>query len=134
MSAKQLSIEDLRTLINEGKANDPLVFLECVMNGQDPRELSKLYKLVCEVDEFTSGQPSEEDWSEIVDLVMSTYKYQPVSLGQSVGASKTLAEYLHAKRKQVELNGNLTEGKSVQNNPLTEEEIILFKERFNEEF
>ena len=69
----------------------------------------------------------------MVDLVRAFYKYSPVSLSESVAASKTLAEYLHAKRKQVEItNGDGNSNGS--NTPLTEEEIILFREKFNDDF
>jgi hypothetical protein len=134
MQPKQLSIEDLRGLINKGEAKDPLIFLESVMNGHDPRELSSVYELVCEIDSFTDGELSKSDWSEIVNHVTSRYKYHTVPLSDSITASKTLAEYLHAKRKQVEINGG--EGGTVDpaKQPLTAEEIELFKEKFNDDF
>ena len=133
MSKRPLTVEELRDLINAGEANDPLIFLESVMSGQDPRRLSDIYKLVLEIQDFSDGKPSEEDWAEIVDKVISSYKYHTVSMGESASAARTLAEYLHAKRKNVELNGGASSG-SVQSDPLTEEEIELFKEKFNDEF
>lgn len=134
MQPKPLSIEDLRDLINKGEAKDPLVFLEAVMNGQDPRRLSSIYELICEIDSFTNGELSKSDWAEIVDHVSSRYKYHTVSLGDSLAASKTLAEYLHAKRKQVELNGAQGATADPAHHPLTTEEIELFKEKFNDDF
>jgi hypothetical protein len=92
---------DLRDLINKGEAKDPLVFLESIMNGQDPRRLSSIYELVNEIDSFSNGELSKSDWSEIVAHVCDRFKYHTVPLGDSLAASKTLAEYLHAKRKQV---------------------------------
>lgn len=133
MSKNNISIEDLRDLINKGEAGDPLVFLESVMNGQDPRRLSDIYNLVMEIQDFSDGEPSSEDWAEIVDLVISRYRYHHVSLGESSQAAKTLAEYLHAKRKHVEMSGSRNGGQS-EVPPLTEEEIMLFKEKFNDEF
>ena len=134
MSHQPISIEQLRDLINKGEVNDPLVFLESIMNGQDPRKLSRIYELVCEIDDFKQDQVSNEDWNELYDLVFNNYKYYTVSLADSIGASKTLAEYLHAKRKQVEVRGAEGSSGDPANNPLTEEEIILFRERFNDEF
>jgi hypothetical protein len=134
MPHKSLSIKDLRELIHEGEAKDPLVFLEAVMNGQDPRRLSSIYELIMEIDAFTNGELSKDDWNEIVDHVMNRFKYHTVTLSESITASKTLAEYLHAKRKQVEVNGGNSGSASVQDNPLTEEEIELFKEKFNDDF
>lgn len=132
MSSNPITVEQLRDLINKGEAADPLVFLESVMNGQDPRKLSDIYKLVLEIQDFSDGKPSDEDWAEIVDIVISRYKYYTVSMTESSNAAKTLAEYLHAKRKNVEVSGST--GNSVNGNPLTEEEIITFKEVFNDEF
>lgn len=134
MKIKPLSIEDLRELINKGESKDPLVFLEAVMNGQDPRRLSSIYELIFEIDSFTNGDISKSDWSEIVDQVSSNYKYHAVSLTDSINASKTLAEYIHPKRKQVELNGTQGTTTDPAHHPLTTEEIELFKEKFNDEF
>jgi hypothetical protein len=134
MPSKSLSIMDLRDLINKGEAKDPLVFLESIMNGQDPRRLSSIYELVNEIDSFSNGELSKSDWSEIVAHVCDRFKYHTVPLGDSLAASKTLAEYLHAKRKQVEITGNQDGSVNSSNNPLSEEEIELFKEKFNDEF
>lgn len=133
MTHRSLSIEELRGLINKGEAQDPLVFLEAVMNGQDPRNLSSVYELIMEIDSFTNGELEKSDWAEIVDHVSCRYKYNTVSLSDSLGASKTLAEYLHSKRKQIEIKDGSSEG-SVADNPLTEDEVELFKEKFNDEF
>lgn len=104
------------------------------MSGQDPRNLSRVYELVCEIDEFNSNEDiPRSDWNEIVDLVMYDYKFQAVSLGESRSAARTLAEYLHAKRKHVELSDK-SASNNPGDNPLTEEEIELFKEKFNEDF
>lgn len=134
MTQPPLTIEELRGLIKKGEAKDPLIFLESVMNGQDPREYSTLYDLVMEIDEFSNGELTKEDWNEVVDHIMTRFKYKTVSLGDSINASKTLAEYLHPKRKQVELTGSGSTTGSVQDSPLTEEEIHLFREKFNDEY
>jgi len=134
MKQKPLTIDELRDLINKGEAKDPLVFLEAVMNGQDPRGLSRLYKLVTDIQEFNNGEPDPSDWAEVIDLVMSDFKFRGVILGESIAAAKTLSEYLYPKRKQVDIGGSQGGSGDIQNNPLTEEEIELFKERFNDEF
>lgn len=134
MQHKPLTVKDLRALIHEGEAKDPLVFLEAVMNGQDPRRLSSIYELVTEIDSFCDGDISKSDWHDIVDLVMNDFRYHTVTLSESITASKTLAEYLHAKRKQIELNGGDPTIISAHDDPLTEEEIMLFKETFNDDF
>jgi hypothetical protein len=116
MSKTPLKIEELRELIHKGEAADPLIFLESVMNGG-----------------FTNGELSPEDWNEIMDYTINHAKYKPVALSESHSAAKTLAEYLHPKRKQIEkIDPSLAgDGSHV---PLTEEEIELFKEKFNDEF
>lgn len=135
MTYKPLSIEELRDLINKGSVSDPIVFLESIMNGHDPRKLSRVYELVCEIDSFNdSGDIPRSDWNELVDLVLSEYKYQSVSLNESTSAARTVAEYLHPKRKQIETKGGSNGSSSPSDNPLTEEEIEVFKEKFNDDF
>lgn len=133
MSRKPTSVEALRELINKGEAQDPLIFLESVMNGQDPRRLSSIYELIVEIDSFSDGEISKADWCEIVDHVYQRYKYHTVSMSESMSAAKTIAEYMHAKRKQVETLG-ADSVSDPANHPLTADEIELFKEKFNEEF
>ena len=133
MSYQALTIPQLRDLINTNQATDPLVFLESVMNGQDPRRLSAMYTLIMEIDSFCDGDLSKSDWNEIVDLVSKQFKYHEVSLSESTQAAKTLSEYIHAKRKQIEkIDGNAQVGGSAT--PLTHEDIELFKEKFNDDF
>lgn len=134
MNHKPLTVEDLRDLINKGQAKDPLIFLESVMNGKDPRNMSRLYKLVAEISDFSDGEIHPSDWAEVVDLVLADHKYRPVGIGESITAAKTMAEYMYPKRKQIDTNGGSGANGSVSNSPLTEEEIELFKERFNDEF
>ena len=133
MSQKPLSVKEIRALINKGEASDPLVFLESVMNGQDPRRLSSIYRLVHDINDFSGGDLTPSDWAEIVDHVTERYQYHVTHISESMSAAKTLAEYLHPKRKQVEISG-MGEGTNVASSPLTDDEIELFKEKFNDEF
>lgn len=112
---------------------DPLIFLESVMLGQDPRALSDLYMLVNDINDLTDGSPSESDWAEVLDTVQKYYKYQPVALNQSLAAGKTLAEYKHPRKKQIEHvdDNNQIAKLSVE---LSDEEIERFKKVFNEQF
>ena len=134
MTTARLSIPDLRDRIHAGEAMDPLVFLESVMSGQDPRRLSKLYDLVSDINDFSGGNVCKEDWQEVVEEVSKYHKFVQVSISEYHGAANTLAQYLHPKRKQIELNGALGSGQDLNSSPLSEEEIELFKERFNDEF
>ena len=134
MPTTPLTVDELRKLIRQGEAADPLVFLEAVMNGQDPRKASELCELVSEIDGFSEGDIARHDWAEVVSFVTSNLQYQPVTLAESMTAGKTLAEYLHPKRKQVDISG-LGAGAGVNaQSPLTAEEVELFREKFNEQF
>jgi hypothetical protein len=115
------------------KLGDPLVFLSAITAGYDPREVSKIHELVNEIDNFSSGSPSKSDWEEVVDHVNQYHKYKAVTVAESLNASKALAEYLHPKRKQVE-NIDKSNGNQAHNDPLSEDEILTFKEVFNDEF
>lgn len=128
-----LSIKELRSLISKGESKDPLVFLESVMSGQDPRATSRIHELVMEIDAFSGGEPDPEDWREIVEYVQDHMMYKTVSISESMAAGKTLAEYIHPKKKHVEIS-ETNNSASIQDDPLTEEEIELFKEKFNDEF
>lgn len=134
MPNKPLTISQLRELVNKGECKDPLVFLESVMTGQDPRQLSSIYELIMEIDSFCDGDVSKDDWHEILDHVMTRFKYKTVSMADSMNASKTLAEYLHPKRKQVEISSSTSSSGDPSSHPLTEDEIDLFKEKFNDDF
>ena len=132
MSDDLLSIDEMRQLIKDGEASDPLVFLECVMNGQNPTRYSGLYELLLEIDSFTGGDISKEDWLEIMAHAEKYCKYHIVSIGESLSAAKSLAEYIHPKKKEIDIKGEINGVEHV--NELTEEEIRLFKDRFNDEF
>lgn len=133
MQQAKLTIDQYRELIESGDSRDPLIFLEAVMNGQDPRKVSELYALVMDIEDLSNGNPSRDDWNELVDFVVRNHKYTAVSLSESTSAANTLASYLHAKRKQIERGdiGSIGGGKT---EPLTDEEIERFKRKFNSEF
>lgn len=133
MSKQPIDVNNLRDLIHNGKSQDPLIFLEALMSGQDPRQFSAIYSLILEINSFTDGYISKSDWDEVVDFASKHSRYAPVSIGESHSAAKTLAEYLYPKRKQIELK-NGDNSSSVGNDPLNEDEIELFKEKFNDEF
>lgn len=134
MPYKPITIEDLRALIHKGEVKDPLVFLESIMSGQDPRRLSSIYELICEIDSFTNGELSKDDWAEIVNHVTTRFKYHAVSMSESINAAKTIAEYMYPKRKQIDTGGSSSGALDPSQHPLTVEEIELFKEKFNDEF
>lgn len=128
----KLSIEQLRELIHDGEASDPLIFLESVMNGQDPRRLSDIYKLALDIEEFSDGVPSPDEWFELFEQIRLACKYKTVSLAESTSAAKTVAEYLHAKRKSLEIaDGNKDQAEVPD---LTKDQIIRFLTIYEREF
>lgn len=130
--SKPLTIEQFRDQINEGKASDPLVFLEAVMNGQDPRRLSEVYKLALNIEEFSDGVPTYDEWCDLFTVIKSACKFHVVSMNESTSAAKTVAEYLHPKRKSIEnIDGNAG---SMIVEPLTKKEIKSFLTIYEDEF
>lgn len=127
----KITIDELRDLINKGEATDPLIFLESVMNGQDPRGLSEIYKLVCEIDEWGS-LPTRHEWEDLVGMIRAQCKYSLVSLSESTAAAKTVAEYLHSKKKSIETIEGNSEGSIGK--PLNEKEIRAFLKIYESEF
>lgn len=131
MPGENINIEDLRELINAGICVDPLVSLEAYASGQDPRSISELYTYITDLHDLNNGPPDADDWAEIVDMVQE-YKYKPVPLETSLKASTVLAEYLHAKRKQIETVDKNSVG--IQDIKLDEFDIELVKEIFERDF
>ncbi len=130
--SKSLNIEEFRELIHQGEASDPLIFLESVMNGQDPRRYSEVYQLALDIDDFSGGCPGPDEWAEMFDKIRVLLKYKPVSLSESTTAAKTIAEYLHAKRKQVETK-NL-DNEQGQPAKLSKKEIRAFLKIYEGDF
>ena len=130
MAEDRVSIDELRGRIHDGECSDPIVLLESLVAGVDPRRTSELYDLIEEISDF--GFPDDSDWQSILNLVRGKFKYDSVSISESHSAAKTLAEYLHSKRKQIDINTNNSEEASVPE--LTELEIETFKQVWNDEF
>lgn len=129
--SKKLSIDQFRELINKGQATDPLVYLESVMQGQDPRGLSEIYVLANEINEWSDGAPDPDEWAELFNKIQKHAKFAIVSLSESTAAAKTLAEYVHAKRKSIE---NIDASATTKTEDLTEDEIRSFLEIYEGEF
>lgn len=105
-----------------GKTVDPLKFLELVMAGVDPRYLSEIHKLLASFRCGPDGRPSILDWHTLTDLIQSKYRLEPVELKESLNAGKDLANYLHPKRKQVDMNADINA--NVTTKILTTAEIL----------
>ena len=128
MSAPDLTLED----DSEQSGQEPLEFLAQVMAGIDPRQKSEILQLVDTIEEENFGDPpDEEQWESIKRLVKRLYVHQPVPLGVSASAARTIAEYRHAKRKSLEI----TEvGSRTTITDLTDAELDLFEAWFNDQY
>lgn len=113
--------------------SDSLKFLESVMAGNDPRELSEIYKLMEAIEDFCGEKIGKKEWQEVKELVEARYKFETVQLSQSILAGKTLAEYQYAKKKAIDINSmvNISETHGLS---LTESEIDIFEKKFNNRF
>lgn len=134
MDSKKLTTKQFRQMIENGQASDPLIFLEALMNGQDIRKTSKIHEMVSDIVDFNGDEPpSPDEWRELVEAIDKEFRYDTVGLSVAFQAAKTLAEYIHPKLKNLNVSGEIANGERLST-ALTEEEIELFKERFNDEF
>ncbi len=129
MSGRRISGQELHERIASGDLDDPLAFLNSVMQGEDPREVAAIYSLVMGIDRDSGGDIPRGIWTTVVTHVKKYCKCPPVSVTESLAAGKALAEYLHPKRKHVETS---TDGLPAEVQPLTEDEVTLFLEKFND--
>ena len=136
----QRLIDEVDRVAIESGSPAPGEFLARVMAGEDPRPLdSYLYTLVKRIAfrEFSgSGEnyPTPEEWATVVETVLGSDEYRkaPITIDQSLRATEKLMEYLHAKMRSIEVQGNL--GIRLEVKPLTGEDLDKFKEKFDEEF
>jgi len=140
MNQLQRLIKEVDTVASDKGSPAPGEFLARVMAGEDPRPIdAPLYALVKRIAfrEF-SGQgdayPTPDEWSLITEVVLSTDEYKQARVGveQSLRAAEKLMEYLHAKMKSVEVQGQLDVRLEVV--PLTGDDLTEFKARFDDEF
>lgn len=128
MSSPDLTLED----DNEPEGQEPLEFLAQVMSGIDPRQKSEILRVIDTIEEENFGDPpDEEQWELIKRTVHQFYKHQPVPLGVSAAAARTIAEYKHAKRKSLEITEHAARAEV---SDLTDAELELFEVWFNAQY
>jgi hypothetical protein len=113
----------------------PHLFLASIMAGIDPRpDKSQIFELVKEMaaEEDLDGKPDADAWEALKLLVFNEYQKESVVLGDSIGASKELLQYMYPKKKAIEVTGEM--GHLVKVVPLTKEEVDTFEKRFVEDF
>ncbi|PHS61205.1 MAG: hypothetical protein COB09_18630 [Thalassobium sp.] len=112
----------------------PLEFLATIMSGRDPRRNSNIYthlKLI--QDHYQDDAPPSHShyWEDLVYMIENEYEEAPVTLQESQAAAKQIAEYVHSKKRNVQVSGELTVQK-VQ--PLTSKEVRLFQKKFDSRY
>ena len=113
----------------------PHLFLASIMAGVDPRpDKSQIFEMVKEMaaEEDLDGKPDADAWELLKALVFANYQKESVVLGDSIGASKELLQYMYPKKKAIEVSGEM--GHLVKVVPLTKEEVDTFEKRFLDEF
>ena len=131
--ADKLTIIELRAAIKRGESIDPIAFLEATMMRQDPTQLSKIYELVQDIQDMNDGPPSKGEWKELVKLIGRHCKYRISSVGESHSAARTLAEYMHPKKRSIETT-NVNLNSDIAKSPLTDKEIDKLLRKWNDEF
>lgn len=125
--------QNVKDFCEELKVPEPVEFLAQVMAGHDPRRLSAIYEMVLALEQqYGESLPDEWDYLELIFKIKERYQFAPVVLNESFTAARQLLEYTHAKKKQVEHSGSVLDADAIS--PLTDEEVELFMEKFNEYF
>lgn len=124
---KKLKIEQYRRAVSAGQLKDPLIFLDGLMNGDDLTEKSRLYEYVSNLEDLPNG----DEWDDILRLIRAHLQFDAVKISDRLRAAERLAEYVHPKIKTEE-KSTTVENTGGSFEPLSEEEITLFREKFNE--
>lgn len=124
--------EKVENLCKELNTVDPISFLTNIMSGKDPRRVSLVYlKIKALEEEYGEEPPDEWDWLELIDLIKREYQFSIVDIGKSQDAAKQLLEYMHPKRKSVDVTDTT---KEVMTSSLNPREIKLLRKEFDLEF
>lgn len=131
MKTKKTDLSNYDPAIFKGASN-PLRFLKKVMEGKDPRRKNPVVKKIREIYEYNFGAPPDQDqWDELVKMI-EKYEADIPDLRASQSAASDLANYLHARRKQIDVKSKSVI--AVQDIRLTKDEINDFWKKFNGNF
>lgn len=120
---------EVKKVCEEHDFIDPTILLTALTNGVDLRKVSLVYKWIVEFEDEAGDEPPDElEFEQLKELIKNEARYLPVSLSDSLNAQKTLMEYMHSKKKSVDVQTTST-GDSVQ--PLKPSEVRRFKRKFN---
>lgn len=119
----------VKALCDKLKIPSPVEFLTQIMGGTDPRRVSQVYlKVLALEEEYEGAAPDDWDWQELVDLIKAEYRGSIVEIGKSQDAAKQLMEYMHPKRKAIEVS---QKGKAEVTGKLSRLEIKRLRKEFD---
>lgn len=122
----------VQTLCSELKIPSPVEFLTRIMGGTDPRRVSSVYLKIKELEsEYGTEPPDEYDWLDLVELIKQEYRGSIVEISKSQDAAKQLMEYMHPKRKAIEMT---QVAQVVDSTKLTRREIKNLRKAFDLDF
>lgn len=120
----------IKEICNENGLIDPVELLTGLSNGVDLRKNGLVYAWLLDFEEEEGDDlPSLEDWFELKSLIKIECRRLPVSMAESLAAQKALIEYMHSKRKAIDITTSI-KGEGVVT-PLTLKEIKKFNRKFN---
>ncbi len=124
--------EKLQTACDELGMLDPMILLVGLANGKDLTATSLLYQWMENHIQANGDEPPDEfDWFELQELIKENMKFTIVDESTKLNAQKTIAEYLHNKKKSVEVTDK-TQQASITD--LTRREVRRFNRVFNKEY
>lgn len=124
--------ERLQNTCDELGLYDPMILLVALANGKDLTGESLLYKRILEHEEANGEEPPDQDeWIAMAEQIKELNRYIPVDDKVKMQAQKTIAEYMHSKKKSVEITNNTAEVKVTNLKP---SEIRRFARHFNKEY
>jgi len=124
------SAEDQVTkLCKELNIPEPIQFLTNMMGGIDPRRVSIVYlKIQALEEEYGNEPPDAWDWMDLVELIKQEYRGSIIEIGKSQDAAKQLLEYMHPKRKAMDI---VTTHKTITDIPLSKNEVKRIRKQFD---
>lgn len=124
--------EKLNETCNELGLLDPMILLVGLANGKDLTATSVLFEwMETHIGENGDKPPDEFDWFDLCQIIKEHMKFTIVDESTKLNAQKTIAEYLHSKKKSLELTDKTVQASIT---PLSTREIKRFKRVFNKEF
>ena len=124
--------QQLKEVSEEFNFIDPVTLLQGLANGVDLRGHSKAYLWVLDHEAQNGDEiPGVWEWEDLAELIKSEFRFLPIDKGTSLQASKVLIEYMHNKKKAVEVTDKTSSGEVTE---LTRNEIKRVQKIFKNEY